>query len=141
MPDSPVTTASIDVDGSEMFNSLRRALGVESFGINVLWLRPGQRNRIHLHEKQEEVYVVLDGELTLTVEGEELVFGPGQVVRVPPPVRRQVANHGREPLRLLALGGYGEHEPRDARAWTSWDEGGDGRSPKEVPLPPDLPVT
>jgi hypothetical protein len=41
---------------------------------------------------------------------------------------------------VLALGGAGEHEGRDARAWTSWDEEGEGRSPQEVPLPENLPV-
>lgn len=44
-----------------------------------------------------------------------------------------------ERVVLLALGGYGEHEGRDGRAWTSWDEGGEGRSPQEVPQPDDLP--
>jgi hypothetical protein len=42
-------------------------------------------------------------------------------------------------LSVLALGGAGEHQGRDGRAWTSWDEGGPGRSPQEVPLPDDLP--
>ncbi|MDX6589518.1 MAG: hypothetical protein QOI84_792 [Solirubrobacterales bacterium] len=43
-----------------------------------------------------------------------------------------------QPLRR-ELGGAGEHESRDARAWTSWDEEGEGRSLQEVPLPDDLP--
>jgi uncharacterized cupin superfamily protein len=140
VPQLPVTTASIDVEDADRMHSLRRELGVESFGINLMTLRPGQRNRVHIHKVQEEVYLVLAGELTLVVEGEDLVLGAGELVRVPPPVRRQLTNRGAAPVRLLALGGYGEHEPRDALAWTSWDEGGEGRLPKEVPLPEDLPV-
>ena len=42
-------------------------------------------------------------------------------------------------LVVLALGGYGEHEGRDGRAWADWEEEGEGRSPQEVPLPDDLP--
>jgi uncharacterized cupin superfamily protein len=141
VPDLPVTTASITVEDAEMFHSLRRDLGIESFGLNLMTLRPGQRNRIHIHKVQEEVYLVLEGELTLVVEGEDLVLGRGELVRVPPPVRRQLTNRGTELVRLLAMGGYGEHESRDALAWTSWDEGGEGRSPKDVPLPEDLPVS
>lgn len=140
MPEPSVTTASIDIEEVDRFHSLSRELGVESFGVSLMLLAPGQRNRVHLHKRQEEVYVVLEGELTLVVEGEDLVLGRGEVVRVPPPLRRQMTNRGPEPLRLLALGGYGEHEPRDALAWTSWDEGGEGRLPKDVPLPPDLPA-
>ena len=43
------------------FVSLRRALGVTTFGINQIILRPGQRGRIHRHTTQEEVDLVLDG--------------------------------------------------------------------------------
>jgi len=54
-------------------------------------------------------------------------------------VRRQLSNRGGERLVLLALGGAGPHIGRDGRAWESWDEGGEGRPPQEVPLPGDLP--
>ena len=39
-------------------------------------------------------------------------------------VRRQLVNRGPAALRLLALGGYvdHEHEPRDAEAFNAWDE-------------------
>jgi uncharacterized cupin superfamily protein len=134
----PVTFTSIDPDG-DMFQSLRRELGVTSFGINVITLGPRQRGRVHVHERQEEVYLVLEGELTLIVEGEEHVLGVGDLARVPAPSRRQLTNAGPDRARLLALGGYGEHEGRDGRAWASWEEGGEGRPPQEVPLPEDLP--
>ena len=141
MPDLPVTTASLDLDGVDRFHSLSRELGVESFGISLMELAPGQRNRVHVHQRQEEVYLVVEGELTLVVEGEDMSVGVGELVRVAPPVRRQLANRGAAPVRLLALGSYGDgHEPRDALAWTDWDEGGEGRQPREVPLPDDLPA-
>jgi len=135
----PVTFARIDPAGEERFQTLRRELGVSGFGLNALVLAPGQRGRIHRHEHQEEVYLVLEGELTLVLEGAEHVLGRYQLARVAPPVRRQLVNAGREPVVLLALGGSGEHRGRDGRAWSSWEEGGEGRSPQEVPLPDDLP--
>ena len=50
-----------------------------------MMLRPGQRGRIHRHERQEEVYLVLRGTLTLEVEGEERDLGraswPGSAPR------------------------------------------------------------
>jgi len=63
-----VSEARIELDGAERFQLLRRELGISSFGLNVLRLRPGQRGRIHRHERQEEVYVVLEGTLSLGVE-------------------------------------------------------------------------
>ncbi|HEX3511018.1 MAG TPA: cupin domain-containing protein [Solirubrobacteraceae bacterium] len=140
MESSGVTFASLGPAEGERFQTLRRELGVESFGINLISLAPRERGRIHDHERQEEVYVVLEGELTLLVDGEPHALGRGGVVRVPPGTRRQLTNAGRERLLLLALGGSGEHAGRDARAWEAWDEAGPGRAPQEIPLPSDLPV-
>jgi mannose-6-phosphate isomerase-like protein (cupin superfamily) len=130
--------ATLDRDHGERFQTLRRELGVESFGVNLIVLRAGERGRIHSHEHQEEVYLVLAGELTLGIEGVEHALGPDRLARVPPKVRRQLVNAGRDTLVLLALGGAGRHIGRDGSAWESWDEAGPGRPPQEVPLPEDL---
>ncbi len=137
-----VTFTALDLGQGERFQRLRAELGVEGFGLNLLRLEPGQRGRIHRHRRQEEVYVVLEGELTLVVEGEEHALARHAVVRVPPELRRQLVNRGPEPLRLLALGGSGEHAGRDGIAWASWDEPEEaGRPPQDVPLPEDLRST
>jgi quercetin dioxygenase-like cupin family protein len=137
-PDIAFTT--INTNGTDRFQPLRRELGVASFGMNLVTLAPRQRGRIHAHEQQEEVYLVLEGELTLGVEGEEHTVARGGLVRVGPSVRRQLINRGTTTLVLVALGGSGEHAGRDGRAWESWDEENEGRAPQEVPLPADLPV-
>lgn len=138
-PSAP-TFATLDREHGERFQSLRRELGVESFGINLIVLRPGERGRIHSHEHQEEVYLVLEGELTLGVGGVEHRLGPDRLGRVAAKARHQLANAGAEPLVLIALGASGEHVGRDGAAWESWEEGGPGRPPLEVPPPEDLPV-
>jgi uncharacterized cupin superfamily protein len=140
MAEPDVSFTTINTHGTERFQSLRRELGVESFGMNVATLGPRQRGRIHSHDHQEEVYLVLEGELTLGVEGVEHTIARGGVARVGPRTRRQLVNRATTALVLLALGGAGEHVGRDGRAWESWDEDGDGRTPQEVPLPADLPV-
>ena len=131
--------AKLDPDNEERFVSLRRALGVSTFGINQILLRPGQRGRIHRHAQQEEVYLVLDGTLTLWIEGERHELGPGEIARVAPDIRRQIANPHPEPVLLLALGGANEHIARDGHAFTSWEDT-TGASPREIPLPDDEPV-
>jgi len=130
--------ATLDRDGGERFQRLRAELGVGSFGINLIVLAPRQRGRVHAHERQEEVYLVLEGELTLIVEGAQQRLVADQLARVKPQVRRQLVNAGPQRLVLLALGGSGEHDGRDARAWASWEESGPGRPPQDVPTPPDL---
>lgn len=139
MTGDDITFTSIDAATGERFQPLRRELGVGSFGLNLITLQPREQGRIHSHEHQEEVYLVLEGQLSLIVEGEEHVLGKDRLVRVGPKVRRQLVNRGPDRLVLLALGGAGEHAGRDGHAWTSWDESGPGRPPQEVPLPEDLP--
>ncbi len=132
-----ISIARLDPDVGERFLPLRRRLDVSSFGLNQMVLEPGQRSRIHRHGRQEEVYLVLEGQLTLYVEGEAHTLGEGELVRVAPAVRRQLVNRRRERLVLLALGGAGEHQGRDAEAFTAWEETS-GHSPADVPWPDDL---
>jgi mannose-6-phosphate isomerase-like protein (cupin superfamily) len=132
-----VTYAKLNPDTEERFLSLRRELGVTTFGLNQILLRPGQRGRIHRHFHQEEVYLVLAGTLTLAVEGEERELVQGEIVRVAPEVRRQLLNRGSEDCLLLALGGANEHVGRDGEAFASWDAE-TGAPPQAVPLPGDL---
>jgi quercetin dioxygenase-like cupin family protein len=135
-----VAVGRLDLHGEGRFQTVRRELGVSAFGLNLLRLRRGQRGRIHRHERQEEVYVVLEGTLSLTTEGgEEHRVERGGVVRVGPGVRRQLTNREDALLVLLAIGGAESHEGRDGVAFTSWEDE-EGRPPPEVPLPDDLPA-
>lgn len=124
-------------DSEERFTSLRRELGATALGINQMILQPGQRTRIHRHERQEEIYLVISGELTVEIEGQAERVSAGELMRVAPDVRRQLINRGRVPVLLVALGADGEHDGRDAEAFRSWEQT-DGESPRDVPFPDDL---
>ena len=137
--DDGVAFTKLDLSSPDRFVGLRRELGVSTFGLNLMLLRPGQRGRIHRHAKQEEVYLVLEGTLTLIVEGEERTLERGELARVAPAVRRQLVNAGDTLLALLALGGAEPHVGRDGEAFETWDDAS-GRPPQDVPLPDDLPA-
>jgi len=137
--DDGVSFAQIDLGSGERFQPLRRELGVSTFGLNLILLQPGQVGRIHRHEHQEEVYLVLDGELSLLVEGEEHRLARGALARVAPAVRRQLVNRRPQRVVLLALGGATDHTGRDSVAFSSW-EATEGAPPQEIPLPADVPV-
>jgi uncharacterized cupin superfamily protein len=132
-----IAFAKLDSESPERFVALRRELGVSTFGLNQMLLRPGQRGRIHRHASQEEVYLVLEGTLTLIVEGTEHTLGRGDLVRVAPSLRRQLVNRGPELLVMIALGGAEPHVGRDGEAFESWEDES-GRPPQEIPLPSDL---
>ena len=135
-----VSVTHLDPESPERFVALRRQLGVSAFGINQMLLRPGERGRIHRHEHQEEVYLVLRGTLTLEVEGVEQDLAEGDVARVGPEVRRRLTNRGPGLCAVFAIGGAGEHAGRDGLAYSDWDDE-DPRPPQEVPLPEDLPAS
>jgi uncharacterized cupin superfamily protein len=134
-----VAYAKLEMGGTERFVPLRQQLGVTSFGMNLILLQPGARGRIHKHERQEEVYLVLEGTLSLAIEASERDLGPGELARVAPDVRRQLINRGPGRLAILGLGAAGEHAGRDGIAYASW-EAADGAPPQQVPLPEDLPI-
>lgn len=137
MMEDGTSTTRLDPETGERFLPLRRQLGVSSFGMNQIVLQPGQRGRIHRHRGQEEVYLVLEGTLTILVEGSPADLGQGELIRVAPGVRRQLVNLGPGRLVLLALGGAAEHQGRDGEAFGSWaDE--QPVSPQELSMPPDL---
>jgi uncharacterized cupin superfamily protein len=137
--ESGTAFTTLDYETGERFVRLRQQLGVSTFGLNLIVLEPGQRGRIHRHKRQEEVYAVLEGTLSLLVEGEEHALKRGAVARVAPDVRRQLVNRGPARVGLLAMGGAEPHEGRDGEAFESWDAT-EGRPPQETPLPEDLPA-
>ena len=135
-----IARTRVRLDEGERMLPLRRELGVSSFGLNLIVLEPRQRLRVHRHRDQEEVYLVLEGALSLSIEGEETTLDQGELVRVAPEVRRQLVNRGPDRLALLAIGGAGEHRGRDGIAYRSWEED-EGAPPQEIPLPEDLPAS
>jgi uncharacterized cupin superfamily protein len=138
--ESGVSFTTLDPDGEDRFQRLRQELGVSTFGINLMRLRPGQGGRVHRHEHQEEAYLVLEGTLTLEIEGEARDLQRGELARVGPEVRRKLVNRHTASVLLLALGGATEHQGRDGIAWESWEDEGEGRPPADVPLPHDEAV-
>lgn len=134
-----IATGRLDLGLTERFQRLRNELGVESFGLNLMHLAPGQGGRVHRHKHQEEVYIVLEGTLTVEVEGGEMhELSRGAVARLAPDLRRQLSNRATEPVRFLAIGGGTPHEGRDALAYDHWGES-EGRPPQEVSPPEDFP--
>ena len=77
----------------------------------------GRRPPAHRHTNCSEAYFVLDGLVTVIVEGEELTVGPEGFVLVPRGTAHTFGNAGEEEARLLvihapAMDGYfaGLHE-------------------------------
>lgn len=101
-----------EIDG--IYRSLRRALGVEAFGIGAIVLPPGTEQVPHYHQRQDEVYVVHRGRAGFRIGEEEIELGEGGAVHVPSTVPRNFWNAGEEDLVLIAVGGEGGYVADDA---------------------------
>lgn len=87
------------------FFKVRRALGVTAFGLNEVVIPPGGRGIEHDEVKtdHEEVYVVLEGAGTATIDGEAVALRDGDYLHVPPAATR-LMEAGDAGLRFLAIG-------------------------------------
>ena len=89
------------------FIKARAGLGVTSFGMQILRFPPhadAHPEHDHSANGEEEVYTVLEGEVTLRAGDEEHVLEPGVFARVGPDEWRHLFT-GDSPAVVLALGG------------------------------------
>ncbi len=89
------------------FKLARASLGVSSFGMQIIELPPNSGehypNHDHLHDGQEEVYVVIGGGGEIDIDGEKVALEPDTAVRVGPDTKRQLLP-GDEGLRVICIG-------------------------------------
>lgn len=98
MPKDPVKgdgwalTTIDDLGDGPGFRKVRSALGVTAFGVNAVVLPPSWVTPRHTHERQEELYLVLDGEIEFDLGGDRHTVGPGGLVKVEPGTFRSLRN-------------------------------------------------
>ena len=82
---------------------VRRSLGVDAFGLNLVEIPPGERIPEHdeTPRDQEEVYVMLTGTAVTIVDGVAHAAPAGTYVRLDPEPLRTIANAGDETVLLL----------------------------------------
>jgi mannose-6-phosphate isomerase-like protein (cupin superfamily) len=90
------------------FIRARASLGVSAWGMQVHELPPNSGDAYpehdHLHDGQEEIYLLLRGTANLHLPGRVVALEPETFVRVGPETRRRIRT-GPESARILAIGG------------------------------------
>jgi quercetin dioxygenase-like cupin family protein len=94
-----------DFEKNGRWSLVRRGLEVGCFGLNVVEIEQGYSIPEHdeTERDQEEVFVVLDGDAVMVIEGEDHAAPAGTFARVAPPLKRTVRNDNETPVRLLIV--------------------------------------
>jgi mannose-6-phosphate isomerase-like protein (cupin superfamily) len=81
---------------------LARSADTSRFNLGIITIAPHRDGpEAHTHRDEDDSFYMLEGELTFTVDGEQVVAGPGTFVLVPPGVPHGFANRGDKPARFV----------------------------------------
>jgi uncharacterized cupin superfamily protein len=120
MPKDPVNgdgwaiTTIDDLGDGPGFRKVRSALGITGFGVNAVVLPPAWVTPRHSHERQEELYLVLDGEIEFDLDGARHTVRRGGLVKVDPGTTRSLRNTSDSAeATYFCVGGAGGYVGRD----------------------------
>lgn len=106
---------TMEGSGDSTWRLARKALGTSTFGFNLVEIAPG--GMIPEHDEQGtgqlELYIVLEGEATLQIAGEDHPAPAGTFASIEPPARRTILNRSDAPVTALLIGVHpeGKYEP------------------------------
>jgi uncharacterized cupin superfamily protein len=80
----------------------------DDLGIGLYWIQPGKPMSLYHYESGQEDFLILRGQCTLIVEGEERPVGPWDFFHCPPSTAHTIVNTGTEPVLILAVGARNE---------------------------------
>jgi quercetin dioxygenase-like cupin family protein len=95
------------------FRKIRKALGVEAFGVNAIVYPPRYEGPEHYHETQDELYFVHRGRIRVDVDGESRELGEGGLFHASSTTPRRISNVGDEEAIVFVVGGKDGYVERD----------------------------
>ena len=95
------------------FRKIRKAVGVEAFGVNAIVYPPRYDGPEHYHDTQDELYFVHTGRIRVDVEGESRELEAGGLFHCSSTTPRRISNAGDEEAIVFVVGGNGGYVERD----------------------------
>ena len=97
---------SMEGSGECTWKLARKALGTSAFGFNLVEIEPGGEMPEHTEAEsgQVELYVILEGDGVLRIEGEDHPAPAGTFASIEPPASRTIRNDSGAPLTAMLIG-------------------------------------
>jgi len=97
---------SMEGSGEATWMLARKALGASAFGFNLVEIGPGGGIPEHTEAEsgQVELYVILEGEAVLRIEGEDHPAPAGTFASIEPPASRTILNRSDAPVTAMLIG-------------------------------------
>jgi quercetin dioxygenase-like cupin family protein len=97
---------SMEGSGDCTWQLARKALGTSAFGFNLVEIEPGGEMPEHDENEsgQVELYVILEGEAVMRIEGEDHPAPAGTFASIEPPASRTILNRSQAPLTAMLIG-------------------------------------
>lgn len=97
---------TMEGSGGATWKLARKALGTSSFGFNLVEIAPG--GQIPEHDEstsgQAELYIVLEGEAVMRLDGEDHPAPAGTFASIDPPATRTILNRSAAPVTAFLIG-------------------------------------
>lgn len=124
--------------------SILRGTAARKLGASIDVLAPGKSGcPYHAHHAQEELFIVIEGEGTLRLAGEQLTIQAGDVIAIPPGAAtpHQIINTSDAPLKFLSISTRDSPElveyPDSGKYMIRSDANGDGEAFVRIHRAPD----
>lgn len=75
----------------------------ETHKVKRIEVKEGGRLSYQYHHHRSEIWTIISGIATVTIEGEVKEYGPGDVVKIPVLAKHRVANYGKEVLTIIEV--------------------------------------
>ena len=105
------------IDKVEQFGATVATLVNREYCKRIIVLLPGQQYPEHLHTDREESFIIVHGDVTIAINGEEHVYGPGDIVRIDKGARHSFGSQGGGVIEEITLtwGGQSSYSDPDVR--------------------------
>jgi quercetin dioxygenase-like cupin family protein len=97
---------TMEGSGEATWGLARKALDTDCFGYNLVTIGPGGQLPEHDHGEsgEVEVYIVLEGDAVMRLDGEEHLAPAGTFASIEPAAKRTILNRSGAPVTALLIG-------------------------------------